>query len=78
VLQSLKQDPTTQDVPVVVLSVNEDRAHALALGAAEHIVKPCDRDVLAATVMRFARRRPDAAVNVSPAAQHKAAGQARS
>jgi hypothetical protein len=28
--------------------------------------------------MRFARRRPDAAVNVSPAAQHKAAGQARS
>jgi CheY-like chemotaxis protein len=58
VLQSLKQDPKTQDIPVVVLSVNEDRAQAMSLGAAEHIVKPTDRDVLAATVMRFARRRP--------------------
>ena len=58
VLQSLKHDPKTQDIPVVVLSVNEDRAHALALGAAEHIVKPADRDMLAATVMRFARKRP--------------------
>jgi CheY-like chemotaxis protein len=73
VLQSLKQDPNTQNVPVVVLSVNEDRAHALALGAAEHMVKPADRDVLAATVMRYARLRVDAAALVSPVAQ-KAAG----
>ena len=58
VLQSLKHDPKTAEIPVVVLSVNEDRAHALSLGAAEHIVKPADRDVLAATVMRFARKRP--------------------
>jgi len=58
VLQSLKHDPKTQDIPVVVLSVNEDRAHAMALGAAEHMVKPADRDVLAATVMRYARKRP--------------------
>jgi signal transduction histidine kinase/ActR/RegA family two-component response regulator len=60
VLQSLKHDPKTQDIPVVVLSVNEDRGHAMALGAAEHIVKPVDRDVLAAAVMRFARKRPTA------------------
>lgn len=57
VLQSLKQDPKTRDIPVIVLSINEDRAQALALGAAEHIVKPADRDMLAATVMRFARAR---------------------
>ena len=61
VLQSLKHDPKTQDIPVVVLSVNEDRAHAMALGAAEHMVKPADRDVLAATVMRYARKRPQPA-----------------
>jgi signal transduction histidine kinase/ActR/RegA family two-component response regulator len=75
VLQSLKHDPKTQDIPVVVLSVNEDRAHALALGAAEHIVKPADRDMLAATVMRYARKRAAdvAAATASPAAQ-KAAG----
>ncbi len=76
VLQSLKHDPKTQDIPVVVLSVNEDRAHALALGAAEHIVKPADRDMLAATVMRYARKRPAAnapTATVSPIAQ-KVAG----
>jgi signal transduction histidine kinase/ActR/RegA family two-component response regulator len=58
VLQSLKHDPKTADIPIVVLSVNEDRAHAMALGAAEHMVKPADRDKLAATVMRYARKRP--------------------
>jgi signal transduction histidine kinase/ActR/RegA family two-component response regulator len=66
VLQSLKHDPKTQDIPVVVLSVNEDRAHAMALGAAAHIVKPADRDMLAATVMRFARKRPNAQVTAAP------------
>ena len=78
VLQSLKHDPTTQDIPVIVLSVNEDRAHALALGAAEHIVKPADRDRLAATVMRYARARPTPAAQASMSApetlQKKQAG----
>jgi signal transduction histidine kinase/ActR/RegA family two-component response regulator len=74
VLQSLKHDPKTQDIPVVVLSVNEDRAHAMSLGAAEHIVKPADRDLLAATVMRFARKRPAAqeAEQTAPLAQKNA------
>jgi len=72
VLQSLKHDPKTQDIPVVVLSVNEDRAHALALGAAEHIVKPADRDMLAATVMRYARKRP--AIAAAAPEARKAAG----
>jgi CheY-like chemotaxis protein len=71
VLQSLKHDPKTQDIPVVVLSVNEDRAHAMALGAAEHLVKPADRDMLAATVMRYARKRPSiiTGATASPAEQ---------
>ncbi|MFT3729392.1 MAG: ATP-binding protein [Terricaulis sp.] len=75
VLQSLKHDPKTQDIPVVVLSVNEDRGHALSLGAAEHIVKPVDRDVLAATVMRFARSRPAPQLAAKqPLVQKKQAG----
>ncbi|MBC7770520.1 MAG: response regulator [Phycisphaerales bacterium] len=75
VLQSLKHDPSTQDIPVVVLSVNEDRAHALSLGAADHIVKPADRDMLAATVMRYARKRPEApraSAHTAPLAQKQA------
>ncbi|MFO1016780.1 MAG: ATP-binding protein [Hyphomonadaceae bacterium] len=74
VLQSLKHDPKTQDIPIVVLSVNEDRGHALSLGAAEHIVKPADRDHLAATVMRYARKRPQSAIQAaSPTAAKKQA-----
>ncbi len=78
VLQSLKHDPKTQDIPVVVLSVNEDRAHALSLGAAEHMVKPADRDVLAATVMRLAKLRPAtrAGATAPTTAQRRASGAA--
>lgn len=73
VLQNLKQDPKTREIPVIVLSVNEDRAHALSLGAAEHIVKPADRDQLAATVMRFARQQPRAIGSAEKPAKVKAA-----
>jgi DNA-binding response OmpR family regulator len=77
VLQSLKHDPKTADIPVIVLSVNEDRTHALSLGAAEHMVKPADRDKLAATVMRYARKRPPEtsapAASVTPLAAKKQA-----
>ena len=72
VLQSLKSDPKTQDIPVIVVSVNEDRAHALSLGAAEHIVKPADRDMLAATAMRFARLPAMPGATISPKAQKQA------
>jgi signal transduction histidine kinase/ActR/RegA family two-component response regulator len=68
VLQALKHDAKTQDIPIIVLSVNEDRAHALALGAAEHVVKPIDRDALAALVMRYARKRTEKAAASSPIA----------
>ncbi|MEQ1618851.1 MAG: response regulator, partial [Terricaulis sp.] len=67
VLESLKQDPDTREIPVIVLSVNEDRARALALGAAEHLVKPADRDRLAAAVMRLARLPAAAHAPAAPA-----------
>ncbi|MBY0564251.1 MAG: response regulator [Hyphomonadaceae bacterium] len=73
VLQSLKLDPNTRDIPVVVLSVHDDRLHALSLGAAEHLVKPADRDVLAATVMRLARSRPAGKVARVAATEQKRA-----
>jgi len=49
------QEEGMGDIPVIVHSVDDDRKHALAAGACEHLVKPADRDVLAAAVVRFAR-----------------------
>lgn len=43
------------DAPVIVHSVDDDRQHAVSLGACDLLVKPADRDVLAATALRYAR-----------------------
>ncbi|HEU5097573.1 MAG TPA: PAS domain S-box protein [Roseiflexaceae bacterium] len=40
VLAQLKADPRTQAIPVLIVSAIDERAHGLALGAAEYLVKP--------------------------------------
>jgi signal transduction histidine kinase/ActR/RegA family two-component response regulator len=44
VLEALKADPTTAAAPVVVVTMLDERPQALALGAAEYLVKPVGRD----------------------------------
>ena len=46
VLAQLKADPRVRAIPVVVVSVVDDRAHGLALGAAAYLVKPISRQQL--------------------------------
>ena len=46
VLRALKADAELESVPVVMLTIVDDRRTGLALGAVEHLVKPVDRDVL--------------------------------
>ena len=49
VLEQLKADPDTAGIPVVVATVLEERSRAMALGAAEYLVKPLAlEDVLGA------------------------------
>lgn len=43
VLHALKQAPGTKDVPVLVISVVDERPEGLRLGAVEYLVKPIDR-----------------------------------
>ncbi len=59
VLEELRADPHIAETPVIVLSIDEDRARSMRAGAAEHLMKPLNRDVLAAAVMRFARTRAE-------------------
>ena len=46
VLEALKADATTRGIPVVVVSIIDEHARGLALGAAAYLVKPVSRDAL--------------------------------
>ncbi len=46
VLRELKNTPETQDIPVIILSIIDEKQLGFSLGAAEYIVKPIEKDVL--------------------------------
>jgi CheY-like chemotaxis protein len=50
VLTALKSDPALAPIPVIIVTVLEDRGIAVSLGAAEFLIKPVDRPRLAATI----------------------------
>jgi signal transduction histidine kinase/CheY-like chemotaxis protein len=50
VLTALKSDSELAEIPVVIVTVLEDRGIAVSLGAAEFLTKPVDRARLAATI----------------------------
>ncbi len=52
VLARLRDDPATAGIPVVVVSVVDDRARGTALGAAAYLVKPLERDDLVTALRR--------------------------
>ena len=53
VLQQLKADPETQDIPVIMLTMVDDKNIGFALGATDYLTKPIDRSRLAALLARF-------------------------
>ena len=69
VLRTLKENPETRDIPVVILSVVENRAFGVSLGAFDHLVKPVDRTALLLTLARagaLATRGPILVVDDDP------------
>ena len=53
VLQRLKADPATQNIPVVMLTMVDDKNIGFALGAADYMTKPIDRARLSAILSRY-------------------------
>jgi len=47
VLKTLKADPQLSAIPVVMITIADERQRGLALGAADYLVKPVDRNRLA-------------------------------
>lgn len=53
---SLKSNPATRDIPVILLSSDEDLAdHAKLLGAAAYLAKPVSADRILEIVARYIR-----------------------
>jgi CheY-like chemotaxis protein/two-component sensor histidine kinase len=55
------------EIPIIVHSVNDERQRTLTAGACQHLVKPADRDVLAAAALRFARATTPSSEPAAPA-----------
>jgi signal transduction histidine kinase/DNA-binding response OmpR family regulator len=53
VLRELKADPDLRDVPVVIVTVVDERGLGLALGAVDYFLKPVDRTALLARLARY-------------------------
>ncbi|MBA2448877.1 MAG: response regulator, partial [Chloroflexi bacterium] len=57
-LARAKADPALAEIPVVIVSMVDERGKGFTLGAAEYLVKPVARDALLAAIRRFARAAP--------------------
>jgi PAS domain S-box-containing protein len=55
VLAALKDDPELSDIPVIMLSILDDKNLGFALGASEYLTKPVDRARLSALLARYGR-----------------------
>jgi signal transduction histidine kinase/CheY-like chemotaxis protein len=53
VLSELKQDLALADIPVVMISVTRDKTLGFAVGAADYLVKPVERETLLRTVEKY-------------------------
>ena len=58
VLSALKADPDLADIPVVMLTIVDDKNLGYALGAADYLTKPIDRERLVTVLRQHRRDRP--------------------
>lgn len=59
VLAALKADPDTADIPVVMLTMVEDRPMGFALGATDYLTKPIDKTRILQAVSRCVAHKTD-------------------
>ena len=55
VLSRLKADPELADIPVVMLTIVDDKNMGFALGVSDYLMKPVDRDRLVAVLKKYRR-----------------------
>jgi signal transduction histidine kinase/DNA-binding response OmpR family regulator len=63
-LNQIKADPELADIPVILITMIDDRQKAFTLGAADYMVKPIDRERLTHIINRFVCEHPPCKVLV--------------
>jgi signal transduction histidine kinase/CheY-like chemotaxis protein len=58
VLEQLKGQPELASIPVIMLTILDEQRIGFALGAAEYLTKPIERDKLVAVVRRYGQDHP--------------------
>ncbi len=53
VLSELKADPATRDIPIIVLSIIDNKELGFSLGAFDYLLKPFDKDAILAALQRI-------------------------
>jgi signal transduction histidine kinase/DNA-binding response OmpR family regulator len=64
VLTELKADPALSEIPVIMLTIMDEKQMGYALGAADYLTKPIDWDHFAAVLKRYECARPPCPVLV--------------
>jgi signal transduction histidine kinase/CheY-like chemotaxis protein len=64
VLTALKADPDLADIPVIMLTIVDDKHMGYALGAADYLTKPIDRNRLVTVLQKYRRADSSRAVLV--------------
>ncbi len=62
VLSALKADPELRDIPVIMVTMVSDKNLGFALGAAEYLTKPVERERLAQVLRRYPCAKPPCTV----------------
>ncbi len=64
VMQHLKNTPGTKEIPVIIISVSDDRKTGFALGAVGYITKPVNRETLINEIYRIMKQAPQSVMIV--------------
>ena len=59
VLRALKADPVLRKIPVIMLTMIDDRTRGYSLGAVDYLTKPVDRELLNKALSRYYRAEQD-------------------
>lgn len=57
VLQQLKENPETSNIPVIIVSVSENKETGFALGAIGYITKPVEKDFLLSEIRKIRKKK---------------------